>query len=74
MLQKLFLTIFGTSWVTTVIGWLATAVGITSTVGWFTLDGKPNWGVIFLAILAGAFARKVKDTDVTGGTRPAIIP
>ena len=74
MLQKLFLTIFGASWVTTVAGWAATAVGITSTVGWFTADGKPNYGVIFFAVLAAIFSRQTKDSDVTGGTRPAIIP
>jgi uncharacterized membrane protein YbaN (DUF454 family) len=74
MLQKLVLTIFGSSWQTTVLGWAATAVGITSTVGWFTPDGKPNYGVIVLALLAAVFSRQVKDASVTGGTRPPIIP
>ena len=70
MVKKLFLTIFGASWETTLFGWLATAVGITTTVGWFTAEGKPNYGVIVFAIIAAVFARKVKSESVTGGTRP----
>jgi len=73
MLKKWFLAIFGTSWQTTLFGWLATVIGVTSTVGWFGLDGKPNWGVIAAAIMVAIFSRQVKDRDVTGGTRPAII-
>ena len=70
MLKKLFLKIFGASWITTLLGWIATAVGITTTVGWFNADGTPNYGVIIFAIVAAVFARKVKDEGVTGGTRP----
>lgn len=73
MLKKLFLKIFGASWQTTLFGWLATAVGITSTVGWFNADGTPNYGVIVFAIIAGIFSRQVKDAGVTGGSRPNII-
>ena len=70
MLKELFYKIFGTSWKTTVFGWLATLVGVTSTVGWFGPDGKPNYGVIAASLLAAIVFRKAKDSDVTGGTRP----
>ena len=73
MLKNLFYKIFGASWVTTLVGWIATAVGVQSTVGWFTPDGKPNWGVIIFAIAAAVFSRQVKDAGVTGGTRPNTV-
>lgn len=55
------------NWKTTVLGWLAAIVGV-STVGWFKPDGTPNWMVIVLGLLVGLLGTIAKDHDVTGGT------
>lgn len=80
-MANLIKLILGSSWITTVLGWIATYLGVTSTVGWFKPDGSPNWLVIGFAVVAAAFARKVKDGNLTGGTvsqptvpNPPVLP
>jgi hypothetical protein len=75
VMMELIKKLLGASWVTTVLGWLATYLGITSTVGWFTPDGKVNWWAVGLAIVGAAFSRKVKGDQVTGGTvsQPTVV-
>jgi hypothetical protein len=55
------------NWKTTVLGWVAAIVGVT-TVGWFGPDGNINWMVVLLGILVGLLGTFAKDHDVTGGT------
>lgn len=62
--------ILGTSWMTTVLGWIASALGV-SVAGWTKPDGTINWVAVGMGILVAAFARMTKQTNVTGGTTPS---
>jgi hypothetical protein len=75
VMMELIKKLLGASWVTTVLGWLATYLGVTSTVGWFKPDGTVNWWAVGLAVVGAAFARKVKGDQVTGGkvSQPTVV-
>jgi hypothetical protein len=75
LMLEIIKKLLGASWVTTVLGWLATYLGVTSTVGWFKPNGSVNWWAVALALAGAAFARKVKDGNLTGGTvsQPTVV-
>ena len=72
-LLNMIAAIFGVSWKTTLFGWLASVTGV-SMVGWFKDDGKPNYGVIGVALLFALFARFTRDDHPNAVTPPTAAP
>lgn len=70
---ELIKKLLGASWEVTIIGWFATALGVTSTVGWTKPDGTINWAAVGLAVLGAIFSRMTKQSNVTGGSVPATL-
>jgi len=66
-MKELIKKLLGASWLVTVLGWVGTYLGITSTVGWSTPDGHINWMAFIMAVIGAVLARKVKGDQVTGG-------
>ena len=64
--------LLGASWITTALGWIGTALGV-SIVGWHNPDGTVNWIVVAMAIVGAVLARRTKDISVTGGQVAATI-
>ena len=58
------------NWKTSILGALAGIFGTTS-MGWLTTEGKPNWFAILFGILAAGTGVAAKDHDVTGGGPPS---
>ena len=69
---ELLKRLLGASWITTVLGWVAAALGV-SAAGWTKPDGTINWMAVGLGILVAAFARMTKQSNVTGGSVPATL-
>jgi hypothetical protein len=65
--------LLGASWLVTVLGWVATYLGVTSTVGWFKPDGTVNWMGVALGIVGAVLFRVTKQSNVTGGSIPATL-
>ena len=57
--------IFGTSWMTTILGYLAGATGGT-VAGWTKPDGSINWLAVAIAVILAALGRVSKDVTATG--------
>ncbi len=67
-MAELIKKLLGASWLVTILGWLMTALGVTSTVGWKNPDGSINWIAVAMAIIGAVLSRKLKQDNVTGGT------
>jgi len=82
MLKTLLLKLIGSSWVTTVLGWLATTIGCNYVDFTDPATHAVAWGKVVLAVLAFLIFRAMKDARITGGTTsvptvpnpPAMVP